>query len=137
MVGAAKFLSQRISAATGKRLCPNCKNICSSEEVFCPACGTKLDDKKSDLTPMQEIVPLDEPKTQKVTCVHCGTENPDHARFCSHCGKEVRVKEEEAQKPAGDRVENRCPECGNVQPSGNSFCNVCGAKIEQVNQQTR
>lgn len=137
MAGAAKFLSQRISAATGKRLCPNCKNICSAEETFCPACGTKLDDAKGDLTPMQEIVPLEEPKAQKVTCVHCGAVNPDYARFCSECGKEVRVKTEIANESAGHIIENRCPECGNIQPSGNSFCNACGAKMEQAYQQSR
>lgn len=137
MVSAAKILSKRISVATGKRICPSCKNICSIEESFCPACGTTLDDAKSDLTPMQEIVPLEEPKRQKVTCVHCGTVNPDYARFCSHCGKEARVGKTETQNFAIGVTENRCPECGNVQTSGNSFCNVCGAKIEQVNQQTR
>lgn len=137
MAGAAKLLSQRISAATGKRLCPNCKNFCSTEEIFCPACGTKLDDAKGNLTPMQEIVPLEEPKTQTITCIHCGTVNPDYARFCRECGKEVRIKKEEATSNDKNTIEYRCPECGNIQPAGNSFCNVCGTKIEQTNQQTR
>ena len=37
-------VTTRRSAFYGKKVCPNCSNICSVKDVFCPQCGEKLPD---------------------------------------------------------------------------------------------
>ena len=45
---------------------------------------------------------------------HCGTENPQRARFCMSCGSALA---------AG------CPSCGTENPAGARFCIECGATL--------
>ena len=49
-------------------------------------------------------------------CRACGTENPDDARFCLHCG--VALAEQ-------------CPNCGADLPGEVRFCPSCGAAIAE------
>lgn len=49
-------------------------------------------------------------------CKFCGTENPDAAIFCKHCGKHLN-----------ERI--FCPVCGMENEDDALFCNQCGARL--------
>ncbi len=49
-------------------------------------------------------------------CKFCGTENPDSAVFCKHCGKPMN----------GMFV---CPVCGKESPADGAFCIYCGSRL--------
>lgn len=49
-----------------------------------------------------------------MTCPHCQTVNPEHARFCINCGQPL------------PRI---CPTCGAINPPGARFCNQCGTPL--------
>lgn len=49
-------------------------------------------------------------------CKFCGTENPDSAVFCKHCGKPMN----------GMFV---CPVCGKQSPADGAFCIYCGSRL--------
>lgn len=34
---------EKLDNAKGCHVCPNCKKVCDENDLFCPACGTKLD----------------------------------------------------------------------------------------------
>ena len=48
-------------------------------------------------------------------CSGCGFENPDQARFCGGCGKEMGKLE--------------CAQCGAENPPGSRFCTACGEAL--------
>lgn len=48
-------------------------------------------------------------------CPHCGTTNPENARFCVSCGQPL------------PRI---CPNCGAVNPPTARFCNQCGFPLD-------
>ena len=55
-------------------------------------------------------------------CKQCGTELPDHARFCLQCGAPVQVEEPDQQEqpqpePRADRPPPPLPELDFVQPA--------------------
>ena len=49
-------------------------------------------------------------------CFNCGTENPENAVYCKHCGK---------------RLDNLkvCAFCGGLTPADGEYCINCGAEI--------
>ncbi|MDO4803037.1 MAG: zinc ribbon domain-containing protein, partial [Prevotellaceae bacterium] len=51
-------------------------------------------------------------------CPYCEAENAKNARFCSKCGKPLRVV---------------CPSCGQEQPVGAKFCSKCGTALNVEN----
>lgn len=52
----------------------------------------------------------------ELTCTKCAQVNPPNARFCFHCGTELRVP-------------SRCPQCGESLPEEARFCTACGVGI--------
>ena len=58
--------------------CANCGKTISETDVFCPHCGTKV----------EEIVPPPEPGT--IVCPYCGSVLERGARFCNMCGKPMQ-----------------------------------------------
>jgi class 3 adenylate cyclase len=50
-----------------------------------------------------------------VRCDTCGHENPEHNRFCGHCGSQLAAV---------------CPRCSTPAPQGARFCGACGAALE-------
>lgn len=53
-------------------------------------------------------------------CLNCGSELPDHAKFCNKCGT-----------PAPEqKSELFCSKCGTKLEAGTKFCSRCGAPIE-------
>jgi hypothetical protein len=53
-----------------------------------------------------------------MTCSHCAASNPDGARFCQTCGKNL------APEPRA------CPACGTVNSETAAFCFNCGSGLE-------
>ncbi len=53
-------------------------------------------------------------------CLNCGSELPDHAKFCNKCGT-----------PAPEqKSELFCSKCGTKLEAGTKFCSRCGAPVE-------
>lgn len=56
-------------------------------------------------------------------CIHCGTENPDNAKFCNHCGIPL---------DATKTIKLRCERCGATMESDKDnvsiYCPHCGSK---------
>ena len=49
-------------------------------------------------------------------CKSCGTENPETANFCKHCGQRIEKNK-------------ICPECGASNDANAFFCNQCGTRL--------
>jgi predicted amidophosphoribosyltransferase len=47
-------------------------------------------------------------------CSKCGSDNPDHKRFCGDCGSPLA---------------NRCSKCGADNPPAKRFCGDCGVAL--------
>ncbi len=88
-----------------KKICPQCKNECDNEDLFCNKCGHKFD------------VPEPEPR---YFCPKCGNEYTLEDLFCKKCGLEL------------DQV-NKCPHCGAKYETGDVFCGKCGTKLPTLN----
>lgn len=54
-----------------------------------------------------------------MNCKHCGTENPEEAVFCKHCGKRLDG-------------EIFCTSCGKQLDGDSAFCIYCGQRIGEV-----
>ena len=111
--------------------CPVCKTECTVGAQFCSSCGTALKKPSSTSIPVQEITPLPQQHDVLVRCVHCGTMNNEHNRYCSHCSEELRVKKVIASEQENSQSISTsfCPECGARCSNETAFCNECGAKI--------
>lgn len=57
-----------------------------------------------------------------MNCNFCGTENPESAVFCKHCGKPLN----------GMYV---CPSCGQQSPADGAFCIHCGARLQPLSDE--
>ncbi len=71
-------LEKQCEEAKNVRFCRGCGEILGAEVVFCPHCGTKV----------EEIVPPPEPGT--IVCPYCGSVLERGARFCNMCGKPMQ-----------------------------------------------
>ena len=60
-----------------------------------------------------------------VVCQACGSENPDAARFCSHCGRALGAGPE------------TCVSCGAELPPDARFCPACGMRHERAEEAER
>lgn len=55
-------------------------------------------------------------------CLNCGSESPDHAKFCNKCGT-----------PAPEqKSELFCSKCGTKLEAGTKFCSSCGAPVGET-----
>jgi pSer/pThr/pTyr-binding forkhead associated (FHA) protein len=69
------------------------------------------------------------------SCAFCGRDNDGDSRYCSDCGKAIRVGT--AAPPPGQLappahmadIRGTCPRCGNETTSGLPFCGHCGALV--------
>lgn len=59
-------------------------------------------------------------------CIKCGAEIKDGAKFCTVCG---------AQKPVQQEEKRFCKACGAPLKPGGMFCTACGAKVDEPGQQ--
>lgn len=111
--------------------CPVCGAECTVGVQFCSNCGTALKKPSSTSIPVQVIAPEPQHQEVLVRCVHCGTMNHEHNRFCSHCSEEIRVEKViAAEQEKRQQVSTYfCPECGARCPNETTFCNECGTKI--------
>ena len=78
---AIDHLEASIRRAKGTKICQNCKTEVSLDTVFCPNCGSKVDD-----------VPVDNTVTEAVLgkkCAKCGADMKPGAAFCVSCGAKV------------------------------------------------
>ena len=57
-----------------------------------------------------------QPQSPLRPCPHCGTDNPESARFCKNCGAAVRPPPE-------------CPSCGATTSQDAKFCAMCGTAL--------
>ena len=132
--GFLKQFNAQIGSIVKKKKCPACGSACNEDDVFCHACGTKLGG--GTFTPMQEIVLLEKPAAQKITCRNCGHMNLDTLRFCNNCGEEIRKEKETiCRQPLTPKSASPvcCPECGAKQIRGAAFCDECGARLLHEN----
>ena len=58
-----------------------------------------------------------------IRCPACGSQSPDWAEFCHHCGHFFSEGLRESALADPDR---RCESCGAERVEGSTFCNVCG-----------
>ena len=58
-------------------------------------------------------------------CPSCGSEIPENAPFCSHCGTNVYTP-----KPVDLASMTKCPSCAKLIPIGTKFCTYCGATVD-------
>ena len=64
-------------------------------------------------------------------CPQCNLEVEEDARFCSHCGEEVKtwVEAQSAEAPEpGPGAREVCPGCGQEVEAATAFCAHCGQK---------
>ena len=59
-------------------------------------------------------------------CPNCGKTNPDIAKFCSGCGKEIHVKSNKVV----------CVRCGNENPDYVVYCGKCGVSLKYDSSKT-
>ncbi|MBM4240352.1 MAG: heavy metal-binding domain-containing protein [Euryarchaeota archaeon] len=70
--------------------------------------------------------------TQKIAdnvCSNCGAENPEGAKFCSNCGKELAAEEKDIEPEMESK--NVCPNCGAENLEDSTFCVGCGSKLTE------
>jgi len=60
------------------------------------------------------------------TCPHCGSQNKKEIKFCSNCGKELKIPE--VPKSTGEG--GKCANCGDPLDEGQKFCEVCGHPVD-------
>lgn len=78
---AIEHLNNSIRRAKGTKICQNCKTEVGVDTVFCPSCGTRIDDNAAcNATDMPET-------TSK--CPQCGAEMKAGASFCVNCGTKM------------------------------------------------
>lgn len=100
--------------------CLNCGKELNNDELFCPYCGTAVDDKTADFIQSTDKFEKTDAFNEMV-CKHCGETLSKDATFCKFCGKAV-----------GNDFTNikQCQFCGSEIKSAESvFCNNCGKKI--------
>ena len=56
-----------------------------------------------------------------LTCSHCQTENPDDARICRECGRDIPARDLARSVAAAT-----CPSCGEPVSADDQFCTSCG-----------
>lgn len=74
--------------------CKNCNVELEKENVFCPFCGTKVEQEETVL--------------QKNLCRYCGKKLKAEAVFCEYCGKPALEPKENfnEEKEVTDKVDN-------------------------------
>jgi uncharacterized Tic20 family protein len=69
-----------------------------------------------------------------LSCLQCGGELPENARFCPGCGAAVEMRETRSEALDVDESEDAgpvtCRQCGEELPEGVKFCSSCGASVE-------
>lgn len=83
------------------KVCPQCKNECGKEDLFCNKCGYKFE--------VHEI-------ETRFLCPKCGHEYTSEDLFCKKCGYKL------------DQT-NKCPYCGAKYELGDLFCGECGKRL--------
>lgn len=107
-------------------LCPNCGNSVSTEDSFCPVCGTAVPAPE----PISAPAPGSSAAATERRCASCGTVLPDGASFCSECGTPVPASAPTPViQPAPVPAEQRCASCGELLNPDAAFCGNCGAKV--------
>lgn len=65
-------------------------------------------------------------------CTNCGSEIPNHANFCTHCGTIIRPSPEappDHQKKFYGGHSHSCPHCGTTLDSFIGHCPACGCEL--------
>lgn len=78
---AIDHLESAIRHAKGTKMCQNCGAEVASDTVFCPACGTKVDDNAACNSGSDVSV--------GAKCPKCGASMKVGASFCTSCGNKV------------------------------------------------
>lgn len=104
-----------------EKICPNCHRFVGSNGEF----------------------------TDSTTCPNCNGYIKINSRFCSKCGHEMSVAQDEAiviekeedisvgidtreETVVSPKIENAvCPSCGKENPIGKKFCKYCGGKLSE------
>ena len=86
--------------------CPNCKKEIVDMTLFCPKCGYKIGTMKS--------------------CPHCGTLNPQDAKFCTKCCNEFECnsKKEELDEDALKIYNSSLANISNSSSSDEDGCGI-------------
>lgn len=68
----------------------------------------------------------DEDSVNVPICPECKTENPENAKFCLNCGKELVIETKNIP----------CPNCGAENPTEAKFCLECGNNLNELYSQS-
>jgi len=101
-----------------KKLCPSCHMPIVSNEMFCTACGTPLEQPK--------------PKKPQKQCPNCGIWLDEDYQFCTNCSHSFSNLLERCPKCGLFLDSNgRCSNCGYQKPSDSlQRCPGCGAMVD-------
>ena len=67
-----------------------------------------------------------------VRCSRCRAENPDDARLCRECGRELSTRDFARSVARTTRAPGSCPSCGQPATAGAQFCGSCGTNLTGV-----
>lgn len=90
--------------------------------------------------PARPSQPGQSASTTVLPCPKCGQTNPDHAKYCLHCGLPMTGKITQCpacQTPGtgkfciecGSAMRGKCPHCGSESPGAGKFCTDCGSPL--------
>lgn len=78
----------------GELHCPYCGTVISSDFLFCPSCGSKLESVKKIVSQgVQGADSSEEPTQTVLICETCGYHNPVSSRSCESCGSLLKNAE--------------------------------------------
>lgn len=86
-----------------KKKCPKCGYVDTESLLYCPNCGTELEDCPEDEN-IQEVAVIE---SESIFCHKCGAKNLATDTYCESCGAKLHKDDDE------DVV--RCPKCGSTQ----------------------
>lgn len=112
-------------------VCPNpkCGAPVVKGNLFCTACGTRLDSSDIEFAPVKPATEKHEVVNEPV-CPKCGAKVKKGNDFCTECG--TRVCSVSLDLPVADEIileERTCPKCGAKAIEGNAFCVECGTRL--------
>lgn len=103
--------------------CLSCKNELTNDELFCPYCGKKVDDKTEAIIPSEDELNRTD-SFDEIVCNHCGERVSEDAAFCKFCGNAVGNDFTNIQK---------CRFCNyEIKSVESVFCNNCGKRIISI-----
>lgn len=83
---AIEHLKNSIRRAKGTKICQNCNAEVSLDTVFCPSCGSRIDDNASCNA---TNAPQQPTTIEKTYCPQCRAEISADATFCVNCGTKI------------------------------------------------